>query len=74
MYVPTAAEGHEEMAEAVSSLSPEYSIPIIAYFDGEGSMEATKEVSKHVPCVTSSKNVAKAISALKERISFLRNR
>ncbi len=71
VYVPTAAETPADMAKAVKESSREFKVPVIAYFDGEGAKETSKEVSEAVPVVTSSRNVAKAIKGLVGRNGFL---
>jgi len=74
VYVPTAAEGPEEMAKALREHINEFTIPTIAYFDGEGSREVTMKVSSMLPAVTSARNAAKAVSALVDRGKQLRLR
>lgn len=74
VYVPTAAEGPEEMAKALREHVDEFSLPVIAYFDGEGSREVTMKVSRLLPAVTSARNAAKAVSALVNRGKHLRLR
>ena len=71
VYVPTAAEKPEGMARAILDTSSEFKIPVIGYFDGEGAREVVKAVSSHIPCVTTSGNVSKAVKALQERTFFL---
>lgn len=74
VYVPTAAEGPEEMAKALREHVNEFSLPVIAYFDGEGSREVTMKISGLLPAVTSARNAAKAVSALVNRGKYLRLR
>lgn len=64
VYVPTAAEKPEKLSSALIKRFNEIKVPTISYFAGEGSFEVTKEVSKVMPVVTSSVNLAKALSAL----------
>ncbi len=73
VYVPTAAEKPSSMAEAIKNLSQEFRLPVIAYFDGEGALEVAKEVSKEIPVVTTSKNIGKALKALRFRHAFLKH-
>jgi len=74
VYVPTAAEGPEEMAKALREHVNEFSLPVIAYFDGEGSREVTMKISGLLPAVTSARNAAKAVLALVNRGKYLRLR
>lgn len=74
VYVPTAAEGPEEMAKALREHVNEFSLPVIAYFDGEGSREVIMKISGLLPAVTSARNAAKAVSALVNRGKYLRLR
>jgi len=71
VYVPTAAEKPEEMVKALRNYAGEFSLPVITYFDGEGSREVTRKVSGLLPAVTSARNAAKAVSALVNRGKYL---
>ena len=62
------------MAKALREHVDEFSLPVIAYFDGEGSREVTMKVSSLLPAVTSARNAAKAVSALVNRGKHLRLR
>ncbi len=67
VYVPTAAEGASEIANAVKKYAPASSVPLITYFEGEGCEDVARQVSRHATVVTSPSNAAKAIKALVER-------
>ena len=73
VYVPTAAETASSMVNAVKELSESFRLPVIAYFDGEGAHQVAKEISRVVPVVTSSRNVGKALEALRFRHEFLKH-
>ena len=72
VYVPTAAEKPASIIKAVKELSPNFQIPVIAYFDGEGSREIFEKVSHSVPIVSNSRNLAYALKALRRRYAFLK--
>ena len=72
VYVPTAAEKVSSMVRAFRDLYPYLRLPVIAYFDGEGASSVIREVSSRVPVVTVSRNIGKALSALRLRHRFLR--
>jgi len=66
IYVPTAAEGPEKIGNAVKNASKSFSLPTIGLFAGAGSREVMKQVSSHIPVVSSSSNLARAILALEK--------
>ncbi len=63
-YVPTAAEKPAKLSSVLMKRFHEIKVPTIAYFAGEGAYEILREVSKVMPVVTSSTNLARALSAL----------
>jgi len=73
VYVPTAAENASSMAETVKRFSKDFRLPVVAYFDGEGAPEVGNAVSKEIPIVTSSRNVGRALKALRFRHAFLKH-
>ncbi len=72
VYVPTAAEGPERIASAIKSYIGSSVLPVIGYFDGEGSDKVITAVSKHMVVASTSLNTAKCLKALAGRGSDLR--
>ncbi|MGC8975400.1 MAG: CoA-binding protein, partial [Thermoprotei archaeon] len=65
-YVPTAAETPEKIARVIEEKQSSFSLPVIGYFAGEGSYEITARTSRHLPVVSSSWILSKALIFMRE--------
>lgn len=65
-YVPTAAETSEKITKVIEEKQSSFSLPVVGYFAGEGSHEITARVSKHLPVISSSWILSKALIFMRE--------
>lgn len=67
VYVPTATESAERISKGIRDGIEKEKIPIITYFDGEGKDEVMLHASRHIPVVSSARNLTRAIKELMSR-------
>ncbi|MEM0297127.1 MAG: CoA-binding protein [Zestosphaera sp.] len=65
-YVPTAAESPDKIAGTINNKAKDFSLPVIGYFAGEGSVDVITRVSGDIPVATSSWFLSRALAFIRE--------